>query len=295
MNPVATSSAVLTFEDWSFLQARLLWCYEGEVAAANRRMYSPRNQLSAWWLQAGSVTVRRRGQSWTAGPGEWMFCGPDSLHQEFSPDARILSINFKLEWPSGDSLVDQILRVPAREHPGLGRAARALQRFISKRFPEAHIQLRSQPAEPTDFFEMQRLFSAWAQAYLKAMLAAGVVPARMAGLDARVLAALRELDRHDWRAPFREKSLAQGSGLSAGHLDRLFVQQLGLTPRAYLQKRRVESASLALANSTVPAKKIAYDLGFSSASHFSHWLRNATGKSPRELRSAKPLRTRPTG
>jgi AraC-like DNA-binding protein len=289
MPPASPGPAALTFEDWSFLHARLLWCYEGEVDAPNRRLFSRRNQLSAWWIQAGSVTVKRGRDTWIARAGEWIFCGPHPMHQEFSTDARILSINFKLEWPSGDSLVDQILVVPADAHPALGKAARALLRFISRRFPRIGTALQPQPIELTDFFETQQLFAAWAQAYLKTLLAAGVVPARMGGLDPRVLAALRQLDRHDWRTPFREKNLAAATGLSAGHLDRLFVQQLGLTPRAYLQKRRLESATATLADSTVPAKKIAYDLGFSSASHFTHWLRRATGKSPREVRQG-PLR-----
>jgi AraC-like DNA-binding protein len=280
----AATPTLLTFEDWSFLHARLLWCYEGEVDAPNRRLFSQRNQLSAWWIQSGSVTVERGGDTWTARTGEWIFCGPHPMHQAFSPDARILSINFKLEWPSGDSLVDRIVVVPAAHHPALGKAARALLRFISRRFPRIGTALQPQPIELTAFFETQQLFAAWTQVYLKTLLSAGVMPARMGGLDPRVLAALRELDRHDWRQPFREKPLAAATGLSSGHLDRLFVQQLGLTPRAYLQKRRLESATATLADSTVPAKKIAYDLGFSSASHFTHWLRRTTGKSPREIR-----------
>lgn len=285
MPTASPGTSTLTFEDWSFLHARLLWCYEGEVDAPNRRLFSQRNQLSAWWIQSGSVTVKRGRDTWIARTGEWIFCGPHPMHQEFSPDARILSINFKLEWPSGDSLVDQIIVVPAEAHPALGKAARALLRFISRRFPRIGTALPPQPMELTDFFETQQLFSAWAQAYLKTLLAAGIVPARMGGLDSRVLDALRQLDRHDWRSPFREKNLAASTGLSAGHLDRLFVQQLGLTPRAYLQKRRLESATATLADSAVPAKKIAYDLGFSSASHFTHWLRRATGKSPRQVRA----------
>ena len=284
MKPAATPPATLTFEDWSLLHARLLWCYEGEVAAPNRRHFSQRNQLSAWWIQTGSVTVKRDGRTWSARAGEWIFCGPHALHQEFSPDARILSINFKLEWPSGDSLVDQTVVVPAADHPARGKAARTLLRFITPRVPRVGTALPPQPVELTDFFETQQHFAAWAQAYLKTLLAAGVVPARMAGMDPRVLEALRRLDRHDWRTPFREKNLAASAGLSAGHLDRLFVQQLGLTPRAYLQKRRLESAAAALADSAVPAKKIAYDLGFSSASHFTHWVRRTMGKSPREVR-----------
>jgi AraC-like DNA-binding protein len=294
MRPAATSPAPLTFEDWSFLHARLLWCYEGEVAAPHRRLFSRRNQLSAWWIQAGSVTVKRGSDTWTARAGEWIFCGPRPLHQDFSPDARILSINFKLEWPSGDSLVDQTVVVPADAHPVLGKTARPLVRFINRRFPRIGTALQPQPVELTAFFETQQLFSAWIRACLKTLLAAGVVPSRMGGLDPRVLQALRRLDRHDWRVPFREKNLAAETGLSAGHLDRLFVRQLGLTPRAYLHKRRLESAVATLADSTIPAKKIAYDLGFSSASHFTHWLKRATGKSPRKVRNASPRLVPPT-
>lgn len=274
----------LTFEDWSVLHTRLLWCYEGAVEAMHQRYFSERNQLSAWWLLEGSVRVKRGAKTWTARAGEWIFCGPQPLHQEFSADARILSVNFKLEWPSGDSLVEQILVVKADDHPALGKAGRALVRLISKHFPEIGTALPPQPVELADFFETQQFFTAWVHAYVKTMLTVGVVPARMDRLDPRVLAALGQLDRHDWRVPFKEKSLVTGTGLSAGHLDRLFVQQVGLTTRAYLQKRRLELATAALVDSSVPAKKIAYDLGFSSASHFSHWLRHATGKSPRQVR-----------
>lgn len=276
----------LTIEDWSCLQARLLWCYEADLrGSVDRRGFAPRNQLSAWWLKSGSVTVRQGGKTWTAVAGQWLFCGPHDIYQDFSEDARILSINFKLEWPSGDSIVDQIAMVAADDFPMLAKSASALLRFIRRHFPSEQLGLRERQVDLTVFFELQRLFSAWAQTYLKTLLAAGVVPTRMVALDPRVMEALRQLDRHDWRTPFREKSLARDSGLSTGHLVRLFVQQLGMTPLAYLQKRRVEAATAALTETEVPAKKIAFDLGFSSASHFTHWLRNAVGKSPRELRN----------
>lgn len=122
-------------------------------------------------------------------------------------------------------------------------------------------------------------------AYLRAVLAAGVTPVSMRGTEPRVLDALRRLDRRAWSEPLREKELAAEVGLSAGHLDRLFGRDLGMTPRAYLQKRRLEAALAALADRTVPVKKVANDLGFGSASHFSHWLTKATGRSPRAHRA----------
>lgn len=284
---LGVTSSDLTIEDWSSLHAKLLWCYEGDITAPNRRVLFWRNQLVAWWLLSGSVTITGNGQTHTAYAGDWLFCGPQSLQQEFSADARILSIRFKLAWPSGDSLIDQILRVSAADYPELSRAARPLVRFVAKKFPNAGIDLHHCQADLPSFLELQKLFSIWTQTYLNTLLSLNVMPTRMAGLDRRVLAALRRLDKHDWHTPFNATQLAQEMGLSTGHFDSLFVQQLGLTPRAYLQKRRLEIATTALADPAVPAKKIAYDLGFSSPPHFTHWLRHATGKSPREFRPAR--------
>jgi AraC-like DNA-binding protein len=219
--------AVLTVEDWSTLQSRLLWCYDGSVERENRRQFSSTRHLCAWWMKRGSVTVKQKKERWSAREGEWLFCGPEPRHQEFSDDAQILSINFKMEWPSGDSLVDESRVVPARRFPELLGTAKPLVAYIRKAFPERRTDLWKSDSDLTAFFELQRLFAAWVSSYLIALRASGVVPARMTGMDSRVLAALQE--------------------------------------------RRVA------------IKKIAYDLGFSSSSHFCHWLQKETGKSPREI------------
>jgi len=277
-------SAPLTIEDWSFLHGRLMWCYAGAVKPENRRETNRSRHLTAWHLLAGRVELQTLGKTLRAGPGEWLFCGPAPRHQAFSTGARILSLNFKLEWPSGDSLIEDALVI--RSDPALTRAARPLVRFIHAHFPGVRMELGQEVCDLMAFFELQRLFSAWLAAYLKATLAAGAAPARMAGCDPRVLAALRLLDRHPWEVPFREKELARQTGLSAGHLDRLFLRDLGLTPRAHLQKRRLESAQARLADRAASIKKIGYDLGFSSPAHFSHWFHKAAGRSPRAYREA---------
>lgn len=276
---------LLTVEDWTLLQARLAWCYEGEVRPDNRRQRSDRRHLCAWYLLAGSVEVRRGRSSWRAGAGEWMLAGPEVFEQEFSADARIVSVNFRLEWPSGESLVGRPLVIAGGRHPELLRAGRALARFIARRFPEAHIELWRQSAGLDQFLELQQVFSRWVLVYLRAVSAEGVEPVRLRGVEPRVAAALRRLDRHVWTEPLREAELASELGISVGHLERVFSRAMGLTPRAYLRKRRVEAAVAALSDSTTPAKKVAYDLGFVSAAHFSNWLKRETGRSPRAHRT----------
>lgn len=274
----------LTVQDWTLLQARLVWAYEGEVAAKNLRQRSARRHLAAWFIEEGEATVRMGGKRWTATEGRWLLAGPEHFDQEFSAGARIVSVNFLLEWPSGDSLVGEPLVLDGAEHPALLRAARALVKFVRKKFPRAHTELWRESAGLEEFFGLQDVFSTWVLAYLRAVLAAGVTPVRMRGTEPRVLDVLRRLDRQPWSAPFVEKELAGAVGLSAGHLDRLFMRDVGMTPRAYLQKRRREAALAALADPTVPVKQIAHELGFGSASHFSHWMRKNVGRSPRASR-----------
>ncbi len=276
--------ARLTVEDWTTLQARLVWAYEGPVLPTNRRAQTRGRYLSAWWLRRGQVTLRRGRESWHASAGQWLFTGPEQMRQEFSDDAEILSVNFRLEWPSGDALVRAPLVVGAVGCPELGKASAALVRFVRRQFPGVEVDLWRMEVGMEGYFGLQQLFSRWVRAYLQAVMAAGVMPERMTGMDPRVMAALRELDRWPWERVFREKELGALVGLSAGHLDRLFVQGCGVTPRAYLQKRRMESARAALTDVNMPVKQVAYALGFGSAAHFCRWFKQATGMTPGQSR-----------
>jgi AraC-like DNA-binding protein len=278
-------AAELTVEDWSSLHARLLWCYEGTVEETHRLGTTRGRHLTAWSIRAGRVRVTARGRTLEAQAGEWIFCGPEPREQDFTAGARLLSINFSLEWPSGDSLVAPFFVLPARDHPALTTAARPLLGLLRREFPGVRHDLQGHTASPTSFFRLQQMFSAWVLAYLEAVQAAGERPSRMQGVDPRVMTALRLLDRHRWADSLTEKDLADKVGLSAGHLDRLFVSQMGATPRGYLQKRRLESARAMLREPHLSIKEIGYELGFSSPAHFCHWFRLATGHSPRQFRA----------
>lgn len=277
----------LTVEEWSRVHARLVWAYEGEVETGYRRATVRRRHVSGWWIQRGSVKARdRAGVTHVARAGEWLLTGPDLVAQEFSEDARILSVNFRLQWPSGDSLLRGPLVLAADAHPALGRAGRALVRFVRATFPGVRTDLWVTPTGPLEYFGLERLFATWVEACLQAVIAAGATPERSAGLDSRVRAALRELDAWPWSRPFREPELATRVGLSAGHLDRLFVHDCGLTPRAYWQRRRLDSACAALAEPGAPVKRVAADLGFASSAHFCRWFKKASGRTPGEERRA---------
>jgi AraC-like DNA-binding protein len=102
--------------------------------------------------------------------------------------------------------------------------------------------------------------------------------------DDRALAARRLLDAQLRRNPFAERTLSKQIGLSPRQLDRIFVRQFGQTPRAYADGRRLEMALWLLRQGELPAKQIAFQLGFRQPSHFTHWFHSRTGQSPRNWR-----------
>ena len=286
----AESIPKLAVEDWALMQARLAWCYEGSVRPENRRLRSERKHLCAWHVLAGAAVVRGGKKQWRAGPGQWLLAGPDGFEQEFSPEARIVSVNFRLEWASGESLVRSPLVFSGERYPELLKAGRVLARFIGREFPGTHLDLWRQGAELDEFFELQRLFSRWVQAYLRVVGAEGAAPVRARGVEPRVAATLRHLERHRWGEVFHEAGLAKELGISVSQLERLFSRRMGLTLRGFLKKRRVEAALAALADETAPVKSVAYELGFVSAAHFSTWLKKETGCSPRGHRAGRAKR-----
>jgi AraC family transcriptional regulator of arabinose operon len=82
----------------------------------------------------------------------------------------------------------------------------------------------------------------------------------------------------------REPELARLSGLSLSQFKRLFVRDLGLTPREWLNRKRLEAARVRLRETTAPVKRIGYELGFRSPNHFSSWFRKQTGRTPGRFR-----------
>lgn len=84
----------------------------------------------------------------------------------------------------------------------------------------------------------------------------------------------------------RVGELAQRSGLSVFYFTRAFRQSTGMTPHAYVQRRRVERARELLSQSTRSLGDIALEVGFSSQSHFTTVFRRLTGLTPALLRRA---------
>ncbi|MCX6970323.1 MAG: AraC family transcriptional regulator [Verrucomicrobia bacterium] len=77
------------------------------------------------------------------------------------------------------------------------------------------------------------------------------------------------------------RALALQAGVSFRHLTRIFIQHDGEPPHSYVLRLRLEAARAILDKEpATPIKVLAYDCGFSSASHFTSAFKKSQGVSP---------------
>lgn len=273
--------------EWAHLHAHLIWIYDGPVNPTGRSGQREAPHLTAWLLRAGEVELRVRNIKLRARAGAWLFPPAGKVWRRFSEDARILSVRYRASWPSGEELFSDGLGVslPARDYPELERTAKPLASFVKKQFPNPDVNLLNAPATLETHLRLQKLFAAWLDASVSALSRAGLVPARMGHIDARLLRAVQLIERHNLATPFAERALADRIGLSVSQLNRLFHHQFGVSSHGYYERRRREYAIAALRGSSRTVKEVAYELGFSSLPHFSAWARRKLGEAPRGFRN----------
>ncbi|WP_028550788.1 helix-turn-helix transcriptional regulator [Paenibacillus sp. UNC451MF] len=78
--------------------------------------------------------------------------------------------------------------------------------------------------------------------------------------------------------------IAHNFSLTTDHFIRIFKQERGVTPYAYLQRCRLETAKTLLRMSTLSITDIASACGFSDIYNFSRFFQSKTGLSPRKFR-----------
>lgn len=92
-------------------------------------------------------------------------------------------------------------------------------------------------------------------------------------------AARDHADRH-FAEPLDLEQLAAVARLSRWHFQRLFTATYGLSPAAYLSRRRIERAQDLLRATNLTVTEVCHAVGFSSLGSFSSRFRELTGETP---------------
>lgn len=95
------------------------------------------------------------------------------------------------------------------------------------------------------------------------------------------------LERH-YMQPWTVEHFAEEFGLSVSTFKRECNASLGVSPKRWINKRRMESAREKLLCSDASLTDIAMDLGFGDGSHFSKTFRKEFNCSPSAFRNSKP-------
>lgn len=88
-------------------------------------------------------------------------------------------------------------------------------------------------------------------------------------------------DRH-YTEPLDLEALAAVAGISKYHFQRLFTATYGVSPAAYLSRRRVERAQDLLRATNITVTEVCHAVGFSSLGSFSSRFRDLVGETPSE-------------
>jgi transcriptional regulator GlxA family with amidase domain len=102
-------------------------------------------------------------------------------------------------------------------------------------------------------------------------------------VDPRVRKAVFFMEQH-MSPPLTMESLAAMTNTSVRQLERLFHNHFRKGPVAYYREIRLVYGRWLLANTDRSITAIAYDCGFTDASHFSRWFKEHFGVSPASLR-----------
>jgi AraC family transcriptional regulator, regulatory protein of adaptative response / DNA-3-methyladenine glycosylase II len=85
-----------------------------------------------------------------------------------------------------------------------------------------------------------------------------------------------------------EEEFAEKYGVTARHLRRLFVQEIGKTPRQFYEEQKLNLARKMMVETHLPITEICYSAGFQSLRRFNDAFKSRFSKTPSQVRKTKP-------
>ncbi|WP_269540741.1 helix-turn-helix domain-containing protein [Cerasicoccus fimbriatus] len=277
-----------SMRDWAKLRTELMWAYEGVIHP--RYLSLPRDiepGIPIYYLKRGQLTIASESEERVATEGQWAFITKKLQRRDFSPDAEIISVRFILSRPDGRSFFDhnEMMIFAHEDFPELLERSRKLLGCIREGAPETvRTNLWHQSSDIDGYLLIRETFFGWLRCLIETFRKQDNAINPFDGLDERIRSAIQFLDLLPIDRELREADLAQRIGLSVSQINRLFVRELGQTPKQYWDNRRLDAAIVQLSSSMTPIKQIAVELGFGSQNYFARWFRARSQMSPSDYR-----------
>lgn len=225
-----------------------------ELAAPHWRLY---------WNRSRGASVLLNGQSTPIDPGHLVIIPPETpFSSRLARPVEHLYFHFMVE-PMGKP-EPAVLSFRVSDEQG-ERCRRILDEFLSGK-PCGLLQQHESMA-----------FIHWALARVPESWLKPV------GWDPRVEDAIRSMEAA-LSGEWRNDTLARAAHMNTNAFIRLFSQQMGMGPQAYLNVKRIERACGLLHSPSVSIKEIAESTGFCDRYHFTRVFRKLRGLPPAEFR-----------
>ena len=221
----------------------------------------------------GEIQIQTSGATLKAGPGRMTYLPPETPHS-FTSDQR----------SQGERLI-LIVESPVWKRLDGGKFPAATLP-ASQLCKEICFQLLIHPKTRAAKSLVETLVQTLSEMLEEADPSTTSDPAHLSSDDPRLRSAL-ELIEENFAGTLSAASLAKASGLSVRNLNRLFLTELGLTPKQVITRHRIEHARKLLEKGDRSVTDVCFDVGYSSVSQFIATFRKHTGQVPSSVR---PLR-----
>lgn len=221
---------------------------------------------------SGEMTISYQGEDFTVGPGKMLYVPPEIEHT-FS--SATMGTGERLIWLISDSL---------------------WQKHIAKDFSITILSLNSLVKELLFYLLLNREVKG-EKYFISALiesLSDSLESSRIDGIglvhlmakikDARVKSSIKLLNERLDTGSLPE--IAKKSGMSVRNFNRLFLIETGLTPKEYVQVKRMEQAKKLLKTTDLTITDISLEVGYNSVSKFIVAFKKSEGQLPSDFRTS---------
>ncbi|WFB37445.1 AraC family transcriptional regulator [Kiritimatiellota bacterium B12222] len=269
---------------WMSVEKQLVWAYQGKVDPAYRSTKVGKYYYALWYFIKGGVTVETCDGLFHAREGDCFLIPVCEHSQIFSEETELVSIRFLFNDPEGTPLLefDQPVVLQAPTSHFMTVCVR-LAKLVKKMYGINNDHLNYMRADFETHLKLDGHFNLFMRELLLNLRKMDIGLRPMGEMDDRVRSCIRMIRKSPPGKMLQESEMASQVGLSIGHLNRLFREQLGMTPHTWRNNYRYKQACYRLLNQE-SVKEVAYSLGFSSPQHFSIWFKQRSGHSPRSYK-----------
>ena len=255
----------------------LLWCNHRHWTAKAITGGQPLTSFRLWHVAAGCIEVDTGTAVVRYTAGQWVSAPRSFQRQTMFVGTELISLS--LDWHLADG-TSPLHRIP----DGVLDLGRHGPRLRSLLLAQSRLEAQLRAAKTTADADLARLALARSGLWRIAALLMELYPQPTDGraeevLDSRVAQALRTVRLHV-RGRFPVGRLERVTGVGRRRLEQLFSARMGMTPRAYHAKLRMEEARSLVTQGRMQIKEIAATLAYASQSAFTQAFIRSYGISP---------------